>query len=230
MADRWERVTSALLAAAAVVMAISIGYRAFGSTGVRQPSAVLAIDSIPVWRDALEIGIRDGPANAPVTIVELADLECPACRAFQSTLDQTRRKYQNRVAVVWVNFPLPYHHFAIGAARAAECAERVGAFDRWRDEVFEQQDSLGLKSWGSLAAAAGIADTGTIAQCARNPTPVALIQAGSKFGASIGLAGTPTVIVNGWRFSRTPTPGELEAAIDAELQGHRPPGAVTAGS
>ncbi len=230
MADKWERAASVLLTAAAVVMAISIGYRAFGPGGLRQPTGRFAVDSVPSWRAALPVGKRDGPADAPVTIVELADLECPACRAFQSTLDQIRRQYRSQVAVVWVHFPLAYHHFALSAARAAECAARMGAFDRWRAAVFNEQDSLGLKSWGSFAAAAGIADTEAIAQCARDPAPVAAIQAGLNFGTSIALTGTPTVIVNGWRFSTTPTTAQLEAAINSELAGHRPPGAVTAGS
>ncbi|HET7631931.1 MAG TPA: thioredoxin domain-containing protein [Gemmatimonadaceae bacterium] len=188
------------------------------------------MDSVQDWRDGLRSGIRDGPATAPVTIMELADLECPACLAFQPTVNRIRKQYPNQVAVVWVNFPLPYHRFAMGAARAAECAAALGSFGLWRDAVFEQQDSLGLKSWGTFAVAAGIADTGTIAQCARDPAPVAAIQAGRDFGTNIGLTGTPTVIINGWRFRSTPNPAELKAAVDAELHHRRPPGAVAAGN
>lgn len=226
MADRWERLVSGILTAAAMVMAVSIAYRTLSDHGLRQGGGILTLDSIPSWRDAIQIGTRDGPPTAPVTIVELADLECPACRALQPTLADLRRKYPDKLAIVWVNYPLAYHHFALGAARAAECAETLGAFDRWRDEVFKEQDSLGLKSWGEMAAAAGIADTGMIGRCARDPAPVAAIMAGLKFGDEIGLVGTPTVILNGWRFSSAPTAGELKAAIDEELHGQRPSGSV----
>ncbi|MGA9837198.1 MAG: thioredoxin domain-containing protein [Gemmatimonadaceae bacterium] len=227
MSDRLERAMSMLLTAAAVVMAAAIGLQAFAPASVRQPGVVLTLDSIPFWRDALPIGIKEGPIAAPVTIVEMADLECPACRDFQSTLADIRKRYPKKVAIVFVNYPLAQHRFAIGAARAGECAARVGAFDRWRDEVYKQQDSLGLKSWGSFAAAAGISDTAAIATCARDPTPVPLIQAGLKFGTRINLSGTPTIIVNGWRFSNTPSSDQLRNAIDAELDGRRPVGALT---
>ncbi len=72
------------------------------------------------------------------------------------------------------------------------------------DEIFRKQDSLGLKSWGSLAMSVGIADTAAIARCAQAedvPTPV---EEGLTSGKRIGVSGTPTVLVNGWLFSIPP--------------------------
>lgn len=228
MSDRIERMMSATLTFAVVVMAVAIAYRTFaprefqlGGGGV-----ALSLDSISSWEDALPIGFREGRPDAPVTLVELGDLECPACRDFQSTLATIRRKYSKQLALIFVNFPLSQHRFAMGAARAGVCAAQVGKFSQWRDVVFSGQDSLGLKSWGEYALSAGISDTTAIAKCARNAAPVPEIEDGLKFGTRIGLAGTPTVILNGWRFSGTPTQGELEAAIEAELKGNRPPHAT----
>lgn len=179
-------------------------------------------DFIPSWRDALPIGIRVGDSTARATIVEFVDLECPPCRGFQRTVRELLAERASSVSVVYVSFPLPMHRFALSAARAADCADKQGDFRKWMDEVFEKQDSLGMKSWGSLAHEAGIRDTARIARCATDPRPVERIVAGRALGTKISVSGTPTVIVNGWRFPDTPSKEELERAIEAVNAGRAP--------
>ncbi|MCA1792213.1 MAG: thioredoxin domain-containing protein [Thioalkalivibrio sp.] len=127
------------------------------------------------WASVLPYGatIMGGP-SASVTIVELTDLECPACRGYHSRLRDLVERHEGRVRVVYVPYPLTsIHRFALAAAQAGDCAldDSPDALRRWIETVYAGQDSLGLRSWGAYAAAAGIADTAAIANCARTPIP-----------------------------------------------------------
>lgn len=218
-----ERLFSGVLTLAAVAIAISVVWRTFFTS--RSAHAAMSTNRpayIADWKSAVPLGIRLGDSTARVTILELTDLECPACRDFQGTLQKIMKAYPRDVSVVYLSYPLPMHRFAIQAARAAECANEYGKFRTWENVVFDKQDSLGLKSWGAYALEAGISDTAQILRCATSPAPVSRIQASRAFGDKIQLRGTPTVIVNGWRFPNTPDEDELRAAIKAVSEG-RPP-------
>jgi protein-disulfide isomerase len=88
--------------------------------------------------------------------------------------------------------------------------------------VYNGQDSLGLKSWGTYAKEAGLADTAAISKCATDPSPVSRIEAGVALGHKLRITGTPTVLVNGWRFHYPPTEEELKNVIDRIAKGRVP--------
>ena len=131
------------------------------------------------------------------------------------------REHPQEVALIFVHTPLPGHRFAMQAARVAECAQRVGRFVPMIDAIFDKQDSLGLKSWGSFALEAGIADSGSIGACARDTSSVARIDAGRSLAERFEVKATPTVLVNGWSFTG-PTDEQLRRAIEAARQGRAP--------
>lgn len=215
-----EDALSTFLAIAAVAVAVSVVWRTFFQTDAAQPQPDrLRPQFVKSWRDALPIGIQVGDTSAPVTVVELADLECPACRGFYSTLQKVLDEHPHQASLVYVSYPLQMHRFALSAARGAECAERLGKFAEWVDIVYAKQDSLGLKSWGAFARDAGIADTAAIGRCAMDPAPVARIEAGRAFGDRLHVRGTPTVIVNGWLLPYTPTGEELSKLIESLAAG-----------
>lgn len=115
--------------------------------------------------------------------------------------------------MVFVHFPLTKHRFAVQAAQAAECASARGHFAGFIDAVYAKQDSLGLKSWGSYAREAGIADTAAITRCARDPSPPKRLEAGRELGLRWEVLGTPTVIINGLRYANPPTNDEIDRII-----------------
>jgi protein-disulfide isomerase len=127
-----------------------------------------------------------------------------------------------QLATYFVHFPLPRHTFARPAARAAECAsdqDRVLAF---HDLLYEKQDSLGLKPWSSYASEAMVPDMTRFASCVTDTAIVARIEAGIALGKRLALRGTPTVLVNGWRFEHPPTQVELLQTIEALREGKQP--------
>ncbi|MFP5356216.1 MAG: DsbA family protein, partial [Gemmatimonadota bacterium] len=144
------------------------------------------------------------------------DLECPVCKTFHATLKAVQSRVGNLASVVFVAYPLPQHRFALPAARAMECAGQAGHATSWLDVVLRKQDSIGLRSWGEFALEAGIPDTASISRCARNPSLVVRIDSGLVLGERLGVNGTPTVFVNGWRMPGLPTREALVEKIYEE--------------
>jgi protein-disulfide isomerase len=159
---------------------------------------------VPKWRDLLSSAQAEGNKSARVTVIEFSDLECPFCRRFHRALRDAVTKDGLDVETVFIHYPLKGHRFAAPAARAAECAREQGGFPAFVDHVFEKQDSLGLKSWASFAREAGIRDTATFSRCAAQQGTPTQVTAGITAGTLIHVTGTPTVIINGWRFARPP--------------------------
>jgi protein-disulfide isomerase len=96
------------------------------------------------------------------------------------------------------------HRFALGAARATECARGEDKFGSMVDALFNKQDSLGLKSWVSYGVDAGLRDTAAFARCMSSSASISSVEAGRSLGRRMEVNGTPTIIVNGWRFQAPP--------------------------
>lgn len=174
------------------------------------------------WDRLLSAGVRIGPPNARITIVEFADLECPACRQFHRTFRALKSQFSNELALVFVHFPLPQHRFAKKAAQAAECAEAQGRFAEFVEQTFEQQDSLGLKSWSNLGREAGVPNGKRFDACLNAVDLPPRIGSGVALARDLSVRATPTVILNGWRFHYSPDERELTRVITALLAGRRP--------
>lgn len=199
MGKTTDRLISGTLTLAALAICASVIYRTFFQNSSGSATKVAAAERLGSWSEALRIGWTvAGDSAAPVTIVELTDLECPACRGYQKTIDRILRDHPHDVRLVYVGFPLEYHQYALAAARGGECAATAGALRQWIGAVFAKQDSLGAKTWASFARDAGIIDTNRIQRCATDTASVSRIQAGLAYGNRIKLSGTPLVIVNGW--------------------------------
>ena len=96
-----------------------------------------------------------GPKNAPVTIVEFSDFQCPFCRA-RCRRSRRSETYGNKVRVVWRNYPLPFHQDAKPAAEACDGSRRPGKFWEMHDKLFENQRALDRASLEKYAAEIGI--------------------------------------------------------------------------
>lgn len=147
--------------------------------------------------------------------MQFSDLECPFCRRFHLALRSAQADLDVPVRSVFIHYPLPQHRFAIPAARGSECAREQGRFDEFIDAIFSKQDSLGLRSWVSYARDAAVSDTSAFGSCiARSDVPLRVEQ-GRTSGDELHVSGTPTVIINGWRYPVPPYEGltkVLEAA------------------
>jgi protein-disulfide isomerase len=89
-----------------------------------------------------------GQANAPITLVEYSDFQCPYCIRFATTMQQALSTYNGQVKWVFRNYPLDFHQYAIPSAKAALAADKQGKFAEYSDLLFanSQGDGTGLKA------------------------------------------------------------------------------------
>lgn len=227
MSDKTERAISIVLTACALLFAGILVKREFID---RDDVAVPGLETTPPeqvdnWEELLAHGLSLRSREAPITVVEFADLECPACKQFHMRFNEAVADLDADVRLVMLHYPLPIHRFANAAARALECANSQGAAGRFVDLAYAKQDSFGLKPWVGYAQEAGVRDTSAFAACVRDTARVDRIEQGRRIAASMKVRGTPVVIINGWRFSRPPSDAQLRETIKALLAGETPPDA-----
>jgi protein-disulfide isomerase len=158
-----------------------------------------------------------GPADAPVTIVEFSDFECPFCARVGPTLDQVLAKYPTQVRLVFRHFPLDFHPNAQKAAEASLCADVQGKFWGMHDAMLGDQGGLGVDALKAKAAALGM-DAEEFAECLDSGDMAELVQYDKTAGAALGVTGTPGMFING-RFINGAVPFEdIVEVIDDELQ------------
>ncbi len=143
---------------------------------------------------------RAGASDAPVTIVEFSDFQCPHCADFHTnTFPALRSLYGDRVRWFFVNrFYTQPHPHAEAAAIAAECANRQGRFWEYAEQVFERQSELGPDLLVQIADQLGL-DRGAFDQCRQDPATLQEVADDLREADRLNIEGTPTFIVNGQR-------------------------------
>lgn len=137
-----------------------------------------------------------GPVEAPVTIVEFSDFQCPYCARVQPVLGQLLKKYPSQVRLVFKNSPLPMHHQAKAAAEAALCAGEQGKFWEMHDWLYAHQADLSGSSISAAAAEIGL-DADRFSACVAKHGMMRRLDADMKEARQLGVNGTPTFFVNG---------------------------------
>lgn len=174
------------------------------------------------WPELRAGSIAVGDSSAALVLVVFTDFECPACRQMHKTIKRLQSDVPGTIGLRLVHFPLRMHRFALPAARAASCASNAGQLVMMYDLLFEKQDSLGLKEWRSYAADAGIADSIGFADCVRSNDVPPEVDRGMALGRRLAILGTPTVVLEGWRFSTLPSESELRSAVHRLESGLKP--------
>ena len=134
-----------------------------------------------------------GEEDAPVTIVEFTDYQCPFCgRHFTQTFGQIKSTYidTGKVKYVTRDYPLSFHPFAQKASEATECAEDQDAFWEMHDKLFANQTALDVASLKSYAGGLGLNQT-KFDDCLDSGTHAAEVQKDMADGSASGISGTP---------------------------------------
>jgi protein-disulfide isomerase len=150
-------------------------------------------------REQVSVAATDmvrGPAQAPITIVEYSDYQCPFCARVNPTLDRVRQTYGDRVRIVFKDFPLPIHPEAPKASEAAYCAGDQGKYWEMHDRLFANQQALQLPALKQHATALGL-DGNAFNQCLDSGKHGARVAENIKSGEKLGIGSTPTLYVNG---------------------------------
>lgn len=155
-------------------------------------------------KKALEKGITGpsrGPKDAAVTIVEFGDLQCPACKAAQPTIEALVAA-EPQARFVFQNFPLEMHNWAAKGAAYSDCVGRASndAFWKFISKTYETQAEITAENADekltALADGAGVKGS-EIAACATQPETKARVDASIALGKKVDVSGTPTLYING---------------------------------
>jgi len=137
-----------------------------------------------------------GPANAPITIVEFSDFQCPFCGRVVPTMQEVMKDYDGKVRMVFRQHPLPFHPNAMPAAKASLAANEQGKFWEMHDKLFENQKDLSDDTITKIAKDLGL--NMKKFNDSRNSTKFdAQIQDDIKFAEANGATGTPSAFING---------------------------------
>jgi protein-disulfide isomerase len=168
-----------------------------------------------------------GPVDAPVTIVEFADFECPYCaKAFNEIETLVNTTYKGKVRLIWKAFPLQGHAWAEQAAIAAECVRQqnpqafwtiAGDFYRDQSDVTPQNLREHIDSYSSSL---GI-DSKALNACILGSNAEARIDQDKKDGAAVRVMSTPTFLVNGVPVIGLPSSNVFDFVITSQLESRR---------
>ena len=195
----------------------------------REPAFVqhyLGRPTVPLASVVREDAAVKGPANAPVTIVEFSDFQCPACaQAFRDLHELLSRRTD--VRLVFRNFPLDsscnealpraLHPNACLAAMAAECARQQDRFWEYHDRLFENQRSIERDALFRFARELGL-DIAKFRTCLDAPETRARVSEDVRAGIAAGIESTPTLFINGRRIDGALEPHFYDYALVIEQE------------
>ncbi len=138
-----------------------------------------------------------GKKDAPVTLVEFSDFQCPFCKTAVPGIKQVEKVYGDRIQIVYRQYPIPsLHPNAFKAAEASLCANDQGKFWALHDAMFEDQAKLSVSDLKATARKLGM-DGKKFDNCLDSGRYVEQVQNDQKEAQRIGVNGTPTLFLNG---------------------------------
>jgi protein-disulfide isomerase/rhodanese-related sulfurtransferase/uncharacterized membrane protein len=203
-----------------LVLAIVVGARAFTWLERREQAPVEA--AAPSAADVASRLVRPdshttGNPQAPVTLVEFGDLQCPSCVAAEPEMRALRRLYRDRVRFVFRQFPLEnVHVYALKAAEASECAARQGMFWQSLDRFYSANGDLKDESLARYAKELGL-DAAMFQSCLGSGATLAVIQRDREDGHALGVRGTPTFFLANQRIVGAPAMPQFQQMLNQAL-------------
>ena len=228
----------AVLTVLAFAAGILLGYVVWGmdSTATTPPSAKAAdptsgtVAEVPVTSEPqytrydipTDSFYALGPNDAPITIVEFSDYECPFCRRWHAEVYKPLlAAYPGKIRLVYRNLPLTsIHPDAMGAAEAAMCAGEQDVYWKYHDKLFSSE-TLGNNVYLQYAQELGLNMT-TFHSCLTDHKYQNTIQADSDFAVKLGIRSTPTFFINGLAIVGAQPLDVFKQVIEKELKGEIP--------
>lgn len=158
-----------------------------------------------------------GPADAPITVVEFSDFECPFCKRGASTVDELIKAYPGKIKLVYKNRPLNFHKSARPAAKAALAAHAQGKFFEFYHELFNNQQRLAEPTFFEETAKKLGLDVAKWKTAMDSAAVEEQIKADEKIADSLGVNGTPSFFINGVNLQGAQPLPEFKRVVDRWL-------------
>jgi protein-disulfide isomerase len=226
----------------AFAVGIFVGYVAWGRDTapasslppvvVASPAPPTAIPTPVIYNIPTEGFPSLGPADAPITIVEFSDYQCPYCtRWHEQTYKPLMDAYPDKIRFVYRNFPLPFHQNAPLSAQAALCAGDQNSYWQYHDKLFDEKalvndqngTVLGVDAYVKFASDLSL-DAKIFGDCLASEKYKQFVQDDMNFANTLppengeaAVGGTPTFFINGHRLVGAVPLNYFQQIIDAEL-------------
>jgi protein-disulfide isomerase len=162
-------------------------------------------------------GFARGAKDAPITIVEFSDFQCPFCKSVIATVKQVMDKYPGKVRWVFRDFPIPVlHPAAVKAHEAARCAAEQGKFWEYHDLLFDKTSRQTPEELKQYAKDLKL-DSASFGQCLDSGRQEAAVNRDVEDGTRLGVTGTPTFFINGRQLVGAQPLTTFQRVIDSEL-------------
>jgi protein-disulfide isomerase len=175
------------------------------SMAIATPRAPVSLKDTPVR----------GAAQAPVTIVEFADYECPYCQQIHAVLEKVEADFKDKVAFAYKDTPLPMHSHAEKAAEAAHCAGTQGKYWEYHDSLFENK-KLEIAQLKDAARSLNL-DAEAFDKCLDSGETAGIVKSQLTEATTYNIQGTPSFLINGRFFEGVLSYDQLRTAIEEEL-------------
>jgi protein-disulfide isomerase len=177
---------------------------------------------------SLEEQSTQGPASAPVTLVEYSDLECPVCARFHEELEtEIVPKYGDKLRIVFKEYPLVnIHEWALTGAIAAQCTYQIdpSKYVTFRSLVYKNQETVDASRVRDtllhFGAQAGV-DNMKLAACIDSKASLSRVEANMREGEALGVSQTPTSYINGRPVIGAPPSADLDKIIEEAIRDNK---------
>ncbi len=217
----------------AFLLGLGIGYFLWGAKALQaeasqadQQTQAAAQVTVPADVQRYDIPVDDdyvyGNVDAPITIVEFSDFECPYCqRWYDQVWKRLREEYPDQVRLVYRDFPLPGHPNSTPSAEAANCAGEQGEYYAFHDLLFNGEMGLSVDAFLNYAGDLNL-NLDEFKKCLEERRYQAEVEADYAWASEFGVSSTPTFFINGIPLVGAQPFEVFKQVIDLELAGKIP--------
>jgi protein-disulfide isomerase len=208
------------------LLGLGSGYLVWGRNATVAAAPPTAGVTIPEKVTRYKVSVDDdpsiGPADAPITLIEFSDYQCPFCTKWDNEVyARLLKEYGVKIRFVYRDLPLVFHGDAQSAAEAADCAGEQGAYWKFHDALFSEKYGLGLDAYREYASDLGL-DADALIACVNAGRYTNEVKADAAFAEGLGVSSTPTFFINGIAIVGAQPYEVFKQVIDLELAGKIP--------
>lgn len=223
---RAQRIVDRAAWAPARSIALTLGFFALLPAAILIGANMVAVPVVRPVRLDLALAQISGPREAPVQLVVFSDYQCSFCRELAPALQRIRTEFADRVTVAFRDYPLESHPEAFTAAVAAHCAGEQGRYWEYHDRLFREGGDFSAQRLISFAEALQL-DLAQFEACLKSDRAIAAVRRSQEDAAANGLAGVPSVFLNGRQLQGKLSYERLSAlirdALEAAAQARKDP-------